>query len=261
MLSFYATRSMGADPQRTVLTIRYTTPHTTRGSGSVVQRVAAQCMYDGRLFLLLVGFFLYASLDAQETVPLEIHGRSCVNIEKIAALETEIITTPAMHQMLSCAVEREQTVFELFHDIALTLTEHDTRAVIAGATLRALDDIFIYGYKREHHLLPIALIDRIEIGAPHLERPQLEITLHDTPPAHTEQVNWVGAVDSLIDTSYGCAVALANEYQQCFGITASTPFYTGPVHTIELYEKNKIAIYVKNLFIPKRWGLYPVAHR
>ena len=210
-----------------------------------------------RLFSCGIGLWALAPIYAQSTLHPSL-SPNCVQERDIAHLQSESIqqiSEQLLAQFFACGARNNLTLFELFDDLIVRLDSKNMRIGIPGAMLRSLSTTYTYGRRRMSFFFPISFIDHVEIGAPLFNRPQLQIVLNDYPPDYTERVNWIGKITTRVDTYYGCNQVRQEKYEECFGLHAFNNVFSSTVSSIILYEKSKIAIYVKGFAVPKRWTL------
>jgi hypothetical protein len=148
------------------------------------------------------------------------------------------------------------TIFEVFDEAIVALAAEGQRAVITGDTLRAAAARYDLGGDRVAALLPEAKIARIVLGSSSPGSPgSLEVLLSE------EHAQYLELADIRLSTRYGFRDVRAGEYRDGFGASVRRLVFSFNLDSLELYDRNKIAIHVRSFPQPKRWKIPKITAR
>ena len=180
---------------------------------------------------------------------------SSICLEQAGIYRDEHTQSEHLGALLECALRDDLTFLEILDDFIVGLTQRARRVTIDGDTFRHATDTYRFGGPRMDALLPIAYLDRIELGYRDANAPALAIWLTDTPPPYSERVNLIGRTVINVAENYGFMQVDEELFDHVFGITTRAFGFTHSVDRIEIYSHKRIAIYVGDFGRPKRWEL------
>ena len=152
--------------------------------------------------------------------------------------------------LLTTAIKQHVNLFELLYATNVSLIKKEKRILIKGEILRELEKKITYGNERVYALIPIGIIEEIEIGAipkTKLEAHAIDIFFKQNYEKYIE----IGT--AIYERHIGFNKTENNCFYGCFGMNVKKIGIKKKIDKIEMYEKTKIAIYVKGLPRPKKW--------
>ena len=168
------------------------------------------------------------------------------------------IDSENLRLLLDYGIEQELTIFEVLNETAIDLINRNVRAHISGETLRDLDLRYDLGGDRVYALLPVSKITDVYIGAKSAEgEAALEVLLaeeHETR-LENESLKLLDNVRIVLSARYGFETVTAGNFLEGFGAAIRRPLFGFRLDRVEIYEKNKIAIWTRGFSRPKRWRI------
>jgi hypothetical protein len=168
------------------------------------------------------------------------------------------IGTEDLTRLLEYGIEHELMIFELFNEAAVHLMRTGSRAHIDGQTLRDLDRLYDLGGDRVYSLLPVSKIADVYIGGAVLEGDApLEVLLtgeHESQ-LENESTKVLNKMRILLSERYGFASITPGSFLDGFGAGVRLSLFRFALESVEIYEKNKIAIRTDGFSRPKRWRI------
>jgi hypothetical protein len=203
------------------------------------------------LFLVIFAFalqsFLFAKVDYENEKKAidEVIGSFAFEDGEI-----HICTKEEVDSLLCKAIEQKMNLFELLYAINTSLIKRERRVLIKGDILRDLEKKIVYGNERVYALIPISIIEEIEIG----------VILKDKLEAHVIDIffkqnyeKYIEIGSAIYEKHIGFNRTDENTFFECFGMNVKKIGIKKKIDKIEMYEKRKIAIYVKGFPRPKKW--------
>ena len=164
--------------------------------------------------------------------------------------ETHFCTKEEVDAILSEAIKQELNLFELLYATNAYLIKTENRILIKGSILRELETKITYGNERVYALIPINIIEEIEIGA--VPKSKLEAHIIDIFFKQPYE-KYIEIGTAIYEKHIGFNKAENNIFSECFGMNVKKIGIKKKIDKIEMYEKTKIAIYVKGFPRPKKW--------
>lgn len=165
--------------------------------------------------------------------------------------EEELLT-----RLFDYADSKDVNLFELFGVVVPVLQDREVRLLITGNALRRMARIFELGGDRTAALLPVEKVRYIELGARlSPDDPAVEIFLDE------EHQQFLEIADITLSTHYGFSDVEGREFAGGFGASVRRIGFNFNLDSIDMYELNKVAIYVRNFGRPKRWRIYDIERK
>lgn len=165
--------------------------------------------------------------------------------------DSELLTA-----LFDYADSKDVNLFELFGVVVPVLQEREVRLLITGNALRQIATVFELGGDRTAALLPVEKVRYIELGAGlSPEDPAVEIFLSEVHQQFLE------IADITLSTHYGFSDVEDREFAGGFGASVKRIGFNFNLDSIDMYELNKVAIYVRNFGRPKRWRIYDIERK
>lgn len=164
--------------------------------------------------------------------------------------ELYVCTKEEVDSLLCKAIEQNMNLFELLYATNTSLIKREKRVLIKGDILRELEKKIVYGNERVYALIPINIIEEIEIGTilkTKLEAHAIDIFFKQDYEKYIE----IGT--AIYEKHIGFNRTEENTFFECFGMNVKKIGIKKKIDKIEMYEKRKIAIYVKGFPRPKKW--------
>ena len=204
------------------------------------------------LAFLISGVSLFA-----EEMPSESDVAELLQFEeRSSGPEQHTADLDLLSALFDYADSRDINLFELFGVVVPVLQREQVRLRISGEELRGAAAIFELGRDRTQALLPVSKVRYIELGAPLASGdPAVEIFLTE------EHRQFLEIANISLSTHYGFADVRERVFTGGFGAAVRRIGFNFNLDSIDLYELNKIAIYVRNFGRPKRWRIYAIERR
>lgn len=211
-----------------------------------------------KIFLNLTLFFLFLTLPLTLSASSSRLGADHAEPGVAAFLNDMNLVPETMHfcsktetaNLIALAEAEKINVFELIDCIYRFIQPRKIRFTITGQDIREMQSEFDLGGERILAILAIDTLLYIEFGAiltdeqkamdAYLEGPR-ETYIEIGMAQYEEQFGFNSLSPLLFDDAYG--------------ITVKKFFFKAPLTKLELFSPGKGAIYVKNMFRPKRWNL------
>ena len=199
------------------------------------------------IFILVLQYPLFAKVDYEKEKKA---------IEKVLATfllkegEMHSCTKEEVDAILTIAIKQELNLFELLYATNAYLIKTGNRILIKGSILRELETKIIYGNERVYALMPINIIEEIEIGT--IPKTKLEAHVIDIFFKQSYE-KYIEIGSAIYEKHIGFNKAENNIFSECFGMNVKKIGIKKKIDKIEMYEKTKIAIYVKGFPRPKKW--------
>jgi len=192
-------------------------------------------------------------------IPPSLHGLDVAGI--FSGLEGNPVASSEIDQetlsrLMQYAADNSLTLFELLNEAVLYLASRELRLHIQGDTLREVNTVYDLGGRRVNVLLPVEKITDIFLGKP--EGPseaQMEVLLDG------EYAEFLELATFKLSRRFGFTEVKTASFNGAFGIVVKNFFLSFDLSRIEIYKKNKIAIYVERWGKPKRWNIKSVTRR
>jgi len=199
------------------------------------------------IFAFVLHSFLFAKVDYEnEKKAID----EVINGFTFKSGELHTCTREEVDNLLTTAIKQNMNLFELLYATNTSLIKREMRILIKGDTLRDLEKKIIYGNERVYALIPINIIEEIEIGA--ILKTKLEAHLIDIF-FKQDYEKYIEIGTAIYEKHIGFNKTEDNIFSECFGMNVKKLGIKKKIDKIEMYEKTKIAIYVKGFPRPKKW--------
>ena len=204
-------------------------------------------------YLLLIIFTIFLQSFLFAKVDYENEKKAIDNV--IASLvftegELYVCTKEDVDTLLTVAIEQHLNLFELLYATNTSLIKRGGRILIKGDLLRNLEKKIVYGNERVYALIPIDIIEEIEIGT--VLKTKLETHLIDIFFKQSYE-KYIEIGTAIYEKHIGFNRTENNTFSECFGMNVKKLGIKKRIDKIEMYERRKIAIYVKGFPRPKKW--------
>jgi hypothetical protein len=159
-------------------------------------------------------------------------------------------TKDEVELLLREGAKYELNLFEILYIANTYLTKVGLRISMKGFFLRELEDRIAYGNERVYNLMPISILEEVQVGPATRDGEHILDIFFSKP---YEKYIEIGT--AIYDPHIGFTKISDNTFSGCFGMTVKKFGIKKKVDRIFMYEKKKIAIYVKAFPIPKKWVL------
>lgn len=167
----------------------------------------------------------------------------------IKAYDNKELTKDEIESLLTIGAKNELNLFELLYITYEHISKVDARIKILGKYLRELETKITYGDKRVYSIIPINIIEEVQLGlANKTGLSIIDIYFKETYEKYVE----IGT--AIYEKHIGFAKVENYAFLKCFGMKVKKLGITKSIDKIEMYKKNKIAIYIKDFFKPKIWA-------
>ena len=152
---------------------------------------------------------------------------------------TQTLNREQIQEMFDYGADEGYMIFEVLNEMTMYLKEHNIRAAILGRDLREAENRFSLGDEQIEVLLPVAKIDRVEIGTVFggNEAP-FEVYL---TAEHTDFLD-VAYFD--METHFGFATVEEDLFADGFGVRARRAFLRFRMSHMELQGNRRIRAHV-----------------
>jgi hypothetical protein len=158
--------------------------------------------------------------------------------------------------MLELASRLRINIYELLDASYRYLAPRDMRIAIMGDSLRKAEARFDFGRERVRSLLPVDVLDKVELGAVRSpDERAMDVYLSQSREEFIE----IGT--AVYDTRFGFGELSPLRFAASYGVKVKRFPFSSVLERLELYEPGKGAIYVKGLPKPKKWNLWIVTVR
>ncbi len=201
--------------------------------------------------LIIFSFVLHAFLSA--SVDYENEKKAIdevVDSFTFTQDEVHVCTKEEVDILLTTAVKQDMNLFELLYATNASLMKRDSRILIKGEILRDLEKKIVYGNERVYALIPINIIEEIEIGS--ILKSKLQAHIIDIFFKQNYE-KYIEIGTAIYEKHIGFNRVGDNTFFECFGMNVKKIGIKKKIDKIEMYEKRKIAIYVKGFPRPKKW--------
>ncbi len=155
-----------------------------------------------------------------------------------------------LERLLQYGAAGKLTIFEVFNEVIVALAGRGQLASIDGEVLRAAVERYDLGGDRVASLLPIAKVARVSLGTRRAGTAgELEVLLQ------REHAEYVEVADIRLQSRYGFRDVTPGLFSDGFGASVRRLLFSFNLESMELYERNKVAIHVRGLPQPKRWRI------
>lgn len=144
-------------------------------------------------------------------------------------------------------------LFEILYVANVYLTKINLRISMQGSFLRELEEKIAYGNERVYNLMPISILKEVQVG-PVTKEGEHVLDIFFT----TNYEKYIEIGTAIYEPHIGFTKIANYTFSGCFGMTVKKFGIKKKVDRIFMYEKKRIAIYVKAFPIPKRWVLQHV---
>lgn len=199
------------------------------------------------IFSLFLNGFLFATVDYEKEKNAIDEVISTFSFNKD---ELYVCTKNEVDSLLTVAIAQNMNLFELLYATNTSLLKNKNRILIKGDILRDLEKKITYGNERVYALIPINIIEEIEIGT--ILKTKLEAHIIDIFFKQTYE-KYIEIGTAIYEKHIGFNRIENNTFYECFGMNVKKIGIKKRIDKIEMYEKTKIAIYVKGFPRPKRW--------
>lgn len=159
-------------------------------------------------------------------------------------------TKDEVELLLREGAKYDLNLFEILYVTNVYLTKVGLRIIMKGSFLRELESKIAYGNERVYNLLPISILEEVQVGPITKEGEHIiDIFFNKSYEKYIE----IGT--AIYEPHIGFTKIADNTFSGCFGMTVKKFGIKKKLDRIVMYEKKKIAIYVKAFAIPKRWIL------
>lgn len=173
--------------------------------------------------------------------------------DRVAGPEQHMADLDLLVSLFDYADAKNVNIFELFGVVVPVLERREVRLLILGNRLREATEIFELGGDRANALLPVEKVRYVELGA------KLAPTDAAVDVYLTEEHNqFLEIADITLSTHYGFAEVEDRVFAGGFGAGVKRIGFSFNLDSIDMYELNKVAIYVRNFGRPKRWRIYDI---
>jgi len=168
--------------------------------------------------------------------------------------QLHICTKEEVESLLKAGYEQGMNLFEILYTAYSYLEKINVRISMKGSILRELESKFSYGNERVYSLIPIGIVDEVQVGpTKEADKHVLDLFFSKTYEKYIE----IGT--AIYDKHIGFGKIEKNALANCFGMSVKKIGLKKNIDRIVLNEKNRIAIYVKKFPIPKRWNIPAVS--
>ncbi len=142
------------------------------------------------------------------------------------------------------------TIFEVFNEAIVALAAGGQKVTVSGDLLRDATQRFDLGGDRVASLLPVAKVAQVSLGSSGTGAPgELEVLLRE------EHAQYLELGDIRLSTRYGFRDVRPGLFADGFGASVRRFVFSFNLESMELYDRNKVAIHVRSLAQPKRWRI------
>jgi len=196
------------------------------------------------LFISLT--FIYAKAD---TYTKEIRAmEELLSPFGLKSGEVHTCTKNEVEALLKEGAKYKLNLFEILYTTNVYLEKTGLRIVMPGSFLRELETKITYGNERVYALIPINIIEKVEVGPTKEDGKHiLDIFLRERYEKYIE----IGT--AIYEKHIGFGNIKDNTFSNCFGMSVKKLGMKKQIDRILMYERTKIAIYVKHFPIPKKW--------
>ena len=167
--------------------------------------------------------------------------------------KTHNCTKDEVELLLREGAKYDLNLFEILYVTNVYLTKIGLRISMKGSFLRELESKIAYGDERVYNLLPISILDEVQVG-PVTKAGENALDIFFSKPYE----KYIEIGTAIYEPHIGFTKILDNTFSGCFGMIVKKLGIKKRVDRIFMYEKKKIAIYVRAFPIPKRWILQNV---
>ena len=165
-------------------------------------------------------------------------------------VQVHTCTEEEVEMLLKTGYEQGMNLFEILYTTYLYLEKANVRISMKGSILRKLESKISYGNERVYSLIPMSIVDEVQVGpTKEAGKHVLDLFFSKTYEKYIE----IGT--AIYEKHIGFGKIEKNALANCFGMTVKKFGLKKSIDSIVLYEKNRIAIYVKKFPFPKRWRI------
>jgi hypothetical protein len=209
------------------------------------------------IFCLVLGFILVPLAAIAEEMPRESEVEPFLQFEdRTEGPEQHMADLDLLLSLFDYADGKDINLFELFGVVVPVLERREVRLLILGSRLRQAAEIFELGGDRANALLPVEKVRYVELGA--------KLTPSDAAVdvyLSREHNQFLEIADITLSTHYGFADLEDRVFTGGFGAGVKRIGFNFNLDSIDMYELNKVAIYVRNFGRPKRWRIYDIERK
>jgi hypothetical protein len=176
--------------------------------------------------------------------------------DRVDGPEQQMADLDLLVSLFDYADAKDVNLFELFGVVVSVLERREVRLLILGSRLREAANIFELGGDRANALLPVEKVRYVELGAK-LAPTDAAVDIHLTE----EHNQFLEIADITLSTHYGFADVEDRVFTGGFGAGVKRIGFSFNLDSIDMYELNKVAIYVRNFGRPKRWRIYDIQRK
>lgn len=200
------------------------------------------------LALFFISFEIYSS--ASYSYENEIYAiEALIKTFELKDGEVHNCTKDEVELLLKEGAKNYLNLFEILYATNIYLAKINARLILKGDFLREIEEQISYGNERVYALIPISIIDEVQLGSSKNESEHiLDIFLSQPYQKYIE----IGT--AIYESHIGFSKIENKTFSGCFGMSVKKLGLKKKIDRIVMYEKTKIAIYVKAFPIPKKWN-------
>ncbi len=176
--------------------------------------------------------------------------------DRVEGPEQHMADLDLLLTLFEYADSKDINLFELFGVVVPVLEDQEVRLLILGSRLRDAAEVFELGGDRANALLPAQKVRYVELGAK-LAPTDAAVDIYLT----REHNQFLEIADITLSTHYGFADVEDRAFTGGFGAGVKRIGFSFNLDSIDMYELNKVAIYVRNFGRPKRWRIYDIERK
>lgn len=207
-----------------------------------------------KITLIIILFFVLFNLSANPTRLGSDHAEAGIadflTEMKLTPTTIYICTETDTAKLIALAETEKINVFELIDCIYRFISPRNIRILLYGEHIRKMQMNFDLGGDRILAILAIDTLRYIEFGSI-LNKGQNAMDVYLEAPRET----YIEIGMAHYESQFGFTTLRPNLFDDAYGITVQKFFLKAPLTKLELFSPGKGAIYVKNMFRPKKWNL------
>ncbi|MFP4430352.1 MAG: hypothetical protein ACLFPV_03815 [Spirochaetaceae bacterium] len=209
------------------------------------------------IFCVVFGVLLVPGVAVAEEMPRQSEVEPFLQFEdRTEGPEQHMADLDLLVTLFDYADSKDINLFELFGVVVPVLERREVRLVILGSRLREATEVFELGGDRANALFPVEKVRYVELGA------KLAPTDSAVDVYLTEEHNqFLEIADITLRTHYGFADVENRVFTGGFGAGVKRIGFSFNLDSIDMYELNKVAIFVRNFGRPKRWRIYDIKRK
>lgn len=209
------------------------------------------------LLSIFIGLCVFSGVALGEEMPWRSEVEPFLRFEdRVDGPEQHMAALELLTTLFEYADGKDINLFELFGVVVPVLEDQEVRLLILGSRLREAAALFELGGDRANALLPAEKVRYVELGAK-LTPSDAAVDIYLT----REHNQFLEIADITLSTHYGFAEVEDRVFAGGFGAGVKRIGFNFNLDSIDMYELNKVAIYVRNFGRPKRWRIYDIERK